>query len=158
MNSTRIRMHKLNFHEQPHQLDSTRIVLRRFNNSSNYCCMLSNYGNAWNWVFGKLYKQKFHIVHNPGLITRYKDGASYINITTDLTYFGSGRGSKRELLHRCVATVWVRVPRKLARLNIKLQIDHRNGNRYDNRPCNLRWCTASQNIRYAFRARKGLSV
>lgn len=157
MNSTRIRMHKLNFREQPFQLDSTRIVIQLYKRESGYFVMISNRGTAWNFSrSGNFHMQKLLFAHNKGIAKR-NNGVSYPLITTAAFYSKHGR-TKRELLHRCVATIWVRVPRKLARLNIKLQIDHRNGNRFDNRPCNLRWCTASQNRQYSLRSRKGLPV
>lgn len=156
MNSTRIRIRKLNFHEQPHQLDSTRIVLRHYGNGICYHVMISNLGTPWNYTSSGLRMQKLRIGHNKGISKRNK-GVSYALISTGRIPLTTD-SKIRELLHRCVATIWVRVPRKLARLNIKLQIDHRNGNRFDNRPCNLRWCTQSQNIRYSYRARNGLPV
>lgn len=159
MNSTRIRMHKLNFHELPNQLDSTRIVIRLYKRERGYFVMISNRGSAWCFSHsGNLHIQNAKIFHNKAIINRTKEGTSYMFIHAASTRVHNSVSIKNELLHRCVATVWVRVPRKLARLNIKLQIDHRNGDRYDNRPCNLRWCTQSQNIRYSLRARKGLPV
>lgn len=158
MKSKKIKLGVFNFPSITDRLDSTRIVMRRFDPTNRYCCMISNYGRAWNWAKGRLYMQKPHISHNPGITKRNK-GASYILITTQLHHrFGGIRGGIRTHLHRCTAIVWVKVPRKLTRLGIKLQVDHINGDRYDNRPQNLRWCTPSQNIRFSLRARKGLPV
>lgn len=159
MKSTTLKRNKLNFLTLPYQFDSTRITLRRYDPTNRYCAMISNHGNAWIWAKGRLYILRSQITSNPGIAKRYKDGRSYKLIKTgDFRYISDNGKNKFEYLHRCVAKIWIRVPRKLARLGVKLQIDHRNGDRYDNRPQNLRWCTASQNMRYSNRARKGLPV
>lgn len=159
MKSTTLKRNKLNFLTFPNQLDSTRVTLRRYDPTNRYCAMISNHGNAWIWAKGRLYMQKQLISHNPGLDRKTRNGKSYVRITTRLYITPNNKpGAKRESLHRCVAKIWIRVPRKLSRLGVKLQVDHRNGDRYDNRPQNLRWCTPSQNVRYSFRARKGLPV
>lgn len=161
MNSTRIRMNRLNFREQPHQLDSTRIIMRHYGNGVYHYVMISNFGTAWVYAYSRLHKHYVSKSNNPGRYRRGRAGKTYASIDTgtidELNAYGR-RKTKHEYLHRCIATVWVRVPRKLARLNIRLQIDHRNGDHFDNRPCNLRWCTASQNKSYSVRARKGLPV
>lgn len=121
--------------------------------------MISNYGNAWKWSNGRLYILKPRIHRNRGLFNRRRQGRAYVQVNIEqFVYANNKLSANSALLHRCVATVWVRVPRKLARLGVKLQVDHRNGDHYDNRPQNLRWCTASQNMYYSYRARKGLPV
>ncbi len=152
-------MHKLNFHEQPHQLDSTRIIIRLYKREVGYFVMISNRGTPWCFSHsGNFHIQSARIAQNRGVSKRNREGLSYQYIRTASIYYRKSCLTRAEFLHRCVATVWVRVPRKLARLNIRLEVDHRNGDRFDNRPCNLRWCTASQNRHYSFRARKGLPV
>lgn len=159
MTSKKIKLGVFNFPSIPDQLDSTRIVMRRYDPTSKSCCMISKHGNAWIWIRGQLHMSKPRIKHNPGIAKR-NHGASYALICTDHFVKANSKYKLATIryLHRCTAIVWVKVPRKLARLGIKLQVDHINGDRYDNRPQNLRWCTPSQNIRFSHRARKGLPV
>ena len=57
-----------------------------------------------------------------------------------------GLGARRgATVHRLVAMAWIPNPHNLP------QINHINGNRRDNRPENLEWCTGSQNMLHAWR-------
>ncbi len=53
-------------------------------------------------------------------------------------------GNKTVTVHRLVARAFV--PGQTA----KLQVNHKNGNRKDNRAHNLEWVTASENVRHTF--------
>ncbi len=52
---------------------------------------------------------------------------------------------KRFFVHRLVATAYISKP------DDKPQVNHMNGNRTDNRVCNLEWVSAQENVCHAFR-------
>ena len=58
-----------------------------------------------------------------------------------------------QLIHRLVAMAWLPVGELWQN-----QIDHINGNRYNNRADNLRWCSDSENKRYAWAIKKGETI
>lgn len=61
----------------------------------------------------------------------------------------SDKKSKHWLVHRLIAVTFLGE-------NPKLDINHKNGVKTDNRLENLEWCTRSENIRHAFKM--GLSI
>lgn len=55
------------------------------------------------------------------------------------------------LIHRVVAFAWLEPP-----ANSSMEVNHKDGNKDNNHPSNLEWCTPAENIRHAIS--KGLIV
>lgn len=108
--------------------------------------IISNYGEIISLPRYKQNNSKLQYVE-PKEIARYvnpKNGYVYVQLWNNATY-------KNIRLHKLVAQNFI--PNK----DNKLQINHIDGNKQNNRADNLEWCTASENIIHAYRTglRKG---
>lgn len=98
----------------------------------------------------------FHCIHT---YTLYEDGSVYnedngkwikgTTITKNNRYvkihLGADKVSKFVPLHRLVATAFIPNPNNLP------QVNHIDGNRYNNSASNLEWCTAKHNINHCWK-------
>ena len=57
-------------------------------------------------------------------------------------------GHNRKYTHRVIAAAFHRVPEDKQRY----QVNHKNGDKLDNRPENLEWVTPQENAQHAYRA------
>lgn len=97
------------------------IILSEYENYA-----VSNLGNVKNIKSGKLIKQ-------------VKTPTGYLQVSI------SKNGKKKSFrVHRLVAIYFIDNP-----LN-KEQVNHKNGDKTDNRVCNLEWTTHTENINHAF--------
>lgn len=71
------------------------------------------------------------------------NGRGYLNVMISI----NGK-QKRVYVHRLVAQAFIQNP------DNKTDINHKNGDKSDNHPDNLEWCTRSQNIQHAYDALK----
>lgn len=102
--------------------------------------IVSNYGEI---VSLPRYKQN----HNKKQYVQPKDILKYINNKNGYTYVFLCNNSKYKniRLHKIVATAFIPNPKNLP------QINHIDGNKQNNRVDNLEWCTASENIKHAYK-------
>lgn len=83
---------------------------------------------------GEVRGKRFGIVRKP-----VDNGCGYYVIS-----LWSGNTQKRKKVHRLVAEAF------LERANEMLVVNHKNGNKHDNRVENLEWITQKENLRHAF--------
>lgn len=97
---------------------------------------------------GEVYSKNYN---KTGIIRKMKqranrDGYMQVQITRD-----DGQ-PKRVTVHRLVAITF------LEKINGKEHVNHKNGNKSDNRVENLEWCTPSENIKHALYVTKTQSI
>ena len=104
---------------------------------------ISNYGNIkslyWqNNVNGKLYPRE-------KLLTpiKKKNGYLKVNLHND-EHKGRGKGCEF-LIHRLVAEAFLENPKNLSEIN------HKDGNKENNKVSNLEWCTRRENVLHSYK-------
>ena len=104
---------------------------------------ISNYGNIkflyWqNNVNGELYPRE-------KLLTSIKKNDGYLKVNLHNDEY-KGRGKGREcLVHRLVAEAFLENPKNLSEIN------HKDGNKENNKVSNLEWCTRRENVLHSYK-------
>ena len=118
-------------------------------------------GNAYIWSIcganqGMLVLQKPNSKASPSRVASHKSKQWYLQLTR-LIDKGQGKIINAHLLvHRGVAMAF---PEICGLPDIfRNQIDHINGDKHDNRACNLRWVSQSENMKAAVAAKRAAAV
>ena len=102
--------------------------------------IISNYGEIISLPRYKRNNSKFQYVQ-PREICKYtnpKNGYAYVYLCNNGVY-------KNVRLHKLVAKTFIPNPNNLP------QVNHKDGNKLNNHVKNLEWCTASENIKHAYK-------
>lgn len=102
--------------------------------------IISNYGEIISLPRYKRNNSKFQYVQ-PREICKYtnpKNGYVYVYLCNNGVY-------KNVRLHKLVAKTFIPNPNNLP------QVNHKDGNKLNNHVKNLEWCTASENIKHAYK-------
>lgn len=90
--------------------------------------------------FGNIRNKNWHNTGNVRNLSQFKKNNGYYQVSLTLA---RGEDSRGELVHRLVALAFLPNPEN------RQQINHKNGDKADNRVDNLEWVTAKENIAHA---------
>ncbi len=82
-----------------------------------------------------------YINHKPGVILRPQKDKGYLKVCL----YNNGKPLQKRV-HRLVAEAF------LNKDSVRKQVNHKNGNKHDNRVENLEWCTQAENVAHALRS------
>jgi len=91
-----------------------------------------------------------YLVNDLGVIfstkRMHKNVISYGDVKGYKICYMYHKGKRKDLLvHRVVATAFIPNPEN------KPQVNHKDGNKSNNKVCNLEWCSQSENINHAYK-------
>lgn len=80
------------------------------------------------------------VLHKGGEIAYCKKKNGYLGVTLCM----DGTGKIDKMVHRLVAEAFIPNPEN------KSQVNHKDGNKFNNCVCNLEWVTPSENVKHSF--------
>ena len=89
---------------------------------------------------GDVYSYKGYKTDKPRKLVPVKGHAGYMKVNLNI-----GKKEKMYSVHRLVANAFI------PNLSNKSEVNHKSGNKKDNRVHNLEWCTSKENIQHAIR-------
>ena len=114
---------------------------------------VSNYGNIRSFRAKNGSKCSGRLVETPRVLKHSVSVGGYHRVGLVLE---EGTKNKSFLVHRIVASTFIDIPEQLL-LEKKIQVNHKNEDKGDNRLENLEWCTPLENTNYGSRTKRAIA-